>query len=652
MNAINGIVPWYAIFWAVWSRAACWPLPKDVTVIVRPLEKLQIILRIDGCCDHGTKESFPFTSTIHHLAQQGIPFQIFCGPGNYSRTLPHYQATKMTQNRVAWLVFVEIPNLSPKVSLSNILDSCCIYWRGHRQSEPVNKDLIYLMTDISTVPAWPSKKGYEFDLIRCRIPAFLIFLFWNRRTQGISEGSPIFALDSCYKTDGVHHVIPMQSYFHDPGVSIDSVFKYVQTKKADFKGSELTIFPSRIHFLSVSEWQQVMTGSTLRKAHGSKIVAFGMVLSTLAHSHNFTFKTTQPASRDSEPRCRDGFVSMFINAGCSRPQKECYAQSLTLVKFRDWRTFYVSNPSMSCTLCVSDVIKPFSTGVFGAIIAFTMSTTLIYMLKMRSNDVVGNLLLVTCSLCSQISRGTLSEKINGWHTGVLLLAGLIAAMYTTVLQSTSIVPSVHESSLTLDDMIEQNFRFFTYAFEYLTFMHSSKRASSRKSIEHVPRERLIADRLVPLPDADDNLRWIADELSQDKKQVLLVIEEQLGLYSVLKDAMNKDVISGRERIFAFPGWWTFEGAEKGELLRGTVEWMKAHGLLDYFLSVGEAIFLKENKEEAKQYFDRTSGEDVGSLADGVFRDAFVLCAYGLIISIVAFVVEYATLCVTKLLSRG
>lgn len=177
--------------------------------ILQPLARFQIILRLPNC-DTITNTWTPFRGSLDFLTQNQSPTQVFCGL-TLKNTRPHYQVTKNVENQVTWLAFHLVENVATKVSLYKLVESCCLRWGWHAQSDSTRKDVIYLIADTTAAPGWPATDGYRFDIMPCFVPIFLLVIQWSG--TGIQNSSPVWTLDTCYKHRSVCHVIFIQNYF-------------------------------------------------------------------------------------------------------------------------------------------------------------------------------------------------------------------------------------------------------------------------------------------------------------------------------------------------------------------------------------------------------------------------------------------------------
>ena len=160
-----------------------------------------------------------------------------------------------------------------------------------------------------------------------------------------------------------------------------------------------------------------------------------------------------------------------MNAGlgpCYGSIHECFAVSVSLREFTFWRTMQISEPSFPSPWSLYNIREPFTTAVACTLIAISMTVTLIFIAGRESRLISNNILFVSAGLCLQVCvPRRMSGKILVWYSAWLLLAWHLSSIYMTVLQSSSIVPGLQESKMTVEEMLEQNFSFFASASQFI-----------------------------------------------------------------------------------------------------------------------------------------------------------------------------------------
>ena len=145
-----------------------------------------------------------------------------------------------------------------------------------------------------------------------------------------------------------------------------------------------------------------------------------------------------------------------------------------------------------------NIREPFETAVACTLLAITIAVTLTFMAGRESRMVSSNALFVSAGLCLQVcAPGCMSNKMLIWYSSWLLLAWHLSSIYTTVLQSSSIVPGLHESRMTVEEMLEQNFSFFSSASKFIKTKYSSDHEGYVGGQRFILKERMLADRVTP-----------------------------------------------------------------------------------------------------------------------------------------------------------
>ena len=96
--------------------------------------------------------------------------------------------------------------------------------------------------------------------------------------------------------------------------------------------------------------------------------------------------------------------------------------------------------------------------------------------------------------------------------------------------------------------------------------------------------------------------------------------------------VKKNLVIGAEKLFYVPLWWNFEAVEKGELLRWTVERVKASGLEEYFQNLYISHDFRFYRHEARV-------QEPAFLVGGLVTETFMLFLYGLGLSVAKFLLD-------------
>ena len=605
--------------------------------ILQPLNQLQIVIRISDCST-GSKTAAPVSQSVDHFRLHNVPSQLYCGPNDkYKR--PHYQAARTVENRLAWIVFQRVSHPFSRISLYHLLMVCCVAWVEMIRSEPVRKDLFVLITDITRAVNWPIRNGYVCNITRCYVPFFLIIFRWQSNPDGTSAvTSPaVWAVESCYFLK--MYTIPLDDYFATvAGKGINRLLvEDIKGAHKDFHGEVLAIYPNVRERHSLEKWQRILAWLTFRKGHNNRIFALANLLAITARQHNFTFHTLRKAEQHTY--CMEGMFSMETDTGgCYGQSTECFAPSVSLLKYTHWKIMHISEPSWPHPAALCNIREPLTAAWSCALLAVTLAVTIVFMSGRKSRAVSSNLLLVSAAFFLQVAiPGRLSRKMLAWYACWLLLAWHLSSLYTTVLQSSSIVPGLRDNRMTLEEMLEQNFSFVTLPsnLALIKRRYSSDRVKEYHVMGLIEKERMLADRVCPI--FFEKLSGYAGTsplsvLNIEKKKVMLTRNLPMQLFVEIARTEKKNLVFGVEKLFHAPAWWNFDSVEKGELLRGTVERVKASGLEEYFLNLYVS-------HEFRFQGDEATVEEPPFLVGGLLTEGFVLFIYGAALSAAQFALK-------------
>ena len=504
-----------------------------------------------------------------------------------------------------------------------------------RHSEPIRKDLSFLITDSTRAVSWPVRDGYECNIERCSVPFFLIVFRWWSNPNGASVASPaVWAVESCYFLE--MYTIPLDDYFAtvaDKGIN-RLLLEDVTRAHKDFHGELLAIYPHVIERHSLEKWQRILTWLTFRKGHEYQIFALANLLAVIAQRHNFTFHTLRKAEHAS---CVEGKLVMDSDiGGCYGHSNECFAPAVSLLKFKYWKTMQISEPSWPSPASLYNIREPLTAAVSCALLVVSMAVATVVMRRRKIRVTVSNLLLVSAAFCSQVTiPGRLRSRMWTWYACWLLFAWYLSNIYTTVLQSSSIVPGLHDNRMSLEEMLGKNFSFVAQpsTLKYIKYKFGSDRSRNYEGMSFIEKERKLADRVSPmLLQAGKGDEALFNNLTVENKRVMLTRNMPIQMFVELSRAMKKNLVIGVEKLFYAPAWWNFDGVEKGELLRGTVECLKENGLEEYFENLYVSHDFRFKRGEA-------TVAEPPFLVGGLLTEAFVLFLYGVGLCVAQFTLQ-------------
>ena len=202
------------------------------------------------------------------------------------------------------------------------------------------------------------------------------------------------------------------------------------------------------------------------------------------------------------------------------------------------------------------------------------------------------------------------------------------------------------SKLSFNDMLEQNYTFFSSASDVLAVVGSDEYQD--QELVHIPpkagplnqkavvitrQEQLLGSRVRPTPFQD----WSEDlgqhlllHVGEEQKTVLVDDSVTRNRCASIMKKLGHNNVVGQERFFHLPFFWAFE-VEKSQLLLDMLEHLKSGGIAQYFMRQHDSMEIREDLREIRQELIQTTGttaesdEGVG-LADNVISEGFMLLA--------------------------
>ena len=160
----------------------------------------------------------------------------------------------------------------------------------------------------------------------------------------------------------------------------------------------------------------------------------------------------------------------------------------------------------------------------------------------------------------------------------------------------------------------------------------------------IPREQAIAERVRPI---SDYKRSTLVGMSQREKRAIIDNSHNVQRISSLLQVFGRNVVRSIDRFFEMPHFWWFR-AQKSFMLVHSLEWMKAAGLVEYFLEQIDVDktkgFINYAKDLAQQEQSESRDDGYDGAAAGVFDsvvfESFVLLLYGTVCSLIAVAFEF------------
>ena len=241
------------------------------------------------------------------------------------------------------------------------------------------------------------------------------------------------------------------------------------------------------------------------------------------------------------------------------------------------------------------------------------------------------------------------RKLRSLYTPWMLLATFISFGYTNVIRSISVVPEMRYEDVSFDQMVQQDFSFFSAQFSFIrssTSMEYEERSVDKATTAaFILREKAIVERVRSI--TEFNISTLVG-ISQKAKRVIVDSSFNLQSISDMLQVRGRNVVWSMERFFEMPQFWWFL-TQKSFILVHSLEWMKAAGLVEYLLEqidmdkrkglMNYAKNLEEqDREKSEAREDQSDGTATG-LSDSVVFEAFVILLYGTITSLIAVTLE-------------
>ena len=315
-------------------------------------------------------------------------------------------------------------------------------------------------------------------------------------------------------------------------------------------------------------------------------------------------------------------------------------------------------------------LQPFKLSSLTAPFVVDRKATLLFV---GSSICVALILMIATGKCNtseallSVFSGTIGKSlppggISRYSVGYivwLLLISFISTDYTNILQSIVVVPKLHHSDRTFEQMLQENFTFEAIESRWIRLYSSemgctfSGEAETKRKCSLLEREVQLASRVTDFeaPIAM-TLTWYISRFSEGHKKVCVVRKLLLERLRGVPTIIGLDAVVGKERFFNAPCWWDFRGAERGSYLAQSVEILKQFGLISYFVDLYESKFQKELTSEV--YMEMTAADEAFGphqasdsdvsvpLMDSLVSESFALFLYGVFISVVGFVCEMIT----------
>ena len=629
----------------------------DMSDLLKPQQGFEINLILPNS-SFVSSHSLPLALTqgMEYLTRNHIPFRLLHNIKSEMQPPSPARTARHGRNRIGNLVFIASRGNTKRLDLEEAVLGCTFTSRLVFSSV-VHKDFTQVIVEVTSL-----KETYEWavapTLLRQLVPLYIIMLYWL--DSGFTSSGVDLIRETC-ECDDHSSMIQLEeawTQLRNDDNGIENLLNRIRDEKKNFRRRKLVVLLGKAVLGSWEEfWEQKVLGFRFTSAHtGDFGDAYAGVLTNFYSVHNFTFDTIDAADVKRDPvsgKLQDGVIRTWSSSKYL-PLHRSMMVPRSLSEFLYFSTLSFSNPAEPESSKLESLAAPFTQDPVASIVllGFCFSVVLLLLKISGEGDISGTTLSVFSGLVSQSNGNGTTGLQNGCKAGWLLLIGFISITYTNILQSTVVVPSVHSNHLNIEDMLQDNYRFVTYAYalrwmkKRFPSLHNSSdercslKAKKSKSIEML--EAMLTLRLEGNFEFDQ-MPWrsLIEEFSQSQKNVLIFDKGSIEMWNWIPREVGRDLVVGKEQLFFLPFWWSFGNVERGLLLAQSLELFRQVGFVHYFLDLADAndrklIVAAARKEFLDTGFDSGSGVD---LTDSLVRESFMLFLYGISIAVAGFLCE-------------
>ena len=638
----------------------------DLSHLLTPQLRFEINLIIpDSSFDMFPSLPAPMLESLEFLVVNQVPFRLLY---NSTKKLPPEvtaRSSRYIQNQVTHLIFVTIRSKNQRVDLYDVLVSCKLGTNLVLQ-HTIRESYIDLIVDQTAVNG-RFELGFHPNIQPHSVPLNFLVFQWS----GIGFLSPHASLvrETCRCDDG-SFMKPLTDVFTliNAANGMKNLAQVIRNEKRNFRGRAATFCaPPSTYGSWNGFWKHILNPFRFRLAHRWRSHAFGGLLDTFIHAHNFTFLTLNCATTR-RPWARAGTIHKRTTYWCPLPIHLCRNPAVALAEFSYQCVLWFSKPMMPPPYKLSSVTLPFS-GDIVAPLALLGSFGLVMLILMERTG-RWDPILASLSIFASITSKSLSLRRNSrymtWYTAWLLLIGFILTSYINILQSVVIVPSVYHSDRSLDDMIRENFTFEAFNFKWIK-AYMKKEPTTSPSVGFSGTElnskilkmqeqlaKMVAEYKVLIP---FNYHEFFKKYREGQRRVLVMSNGDLKFEEGHPTKNGWNVVIGQEQLFKRPHWWDFERVARASILVKSLRRFMQVGLVPYFLQLWDSITLKFDAAARKDLIAAGESDEardsVGNLSritlkDGLVSESFVLFQYGMSLAVAGFVCEVIATLVTLL----
>ena len=623
--------------------------------LLEPIKNLQMVIRPAASSSSSAMLETPFQTALAWTMENHAPIQLFTS----HEVDPSALARRYSENQAACLILASSSSDSENKVMELVLASAVLRSNGI-QGRTQGKDLIYLIRIHKKGIKMPENKSYIF-IPRCLSPYYLIFLDWYP-PNGIRSDT-MQALDVCY--DASHcRIVSLPQYHTLAADSVSAIQEHIRSIQKDFQGDRLTIRPRRGTSHPWEFWQRFLQKPQRHLQCEEHVEgAFGVILGTFARMHNFTFDTFRYERIDP---CKSGAIYMYME-NFHQPELRQYhpARKVMLEGFSHVRAIMSSELPPNDPHKFRSLLMPLSTSVTCMTlgILFCMTPLLTALGSNKGCNVAASCLLASSPICAQVASddGKQFGRIRHVFVPWMIIVSILSTCYTNMLQSIVIVPGTQVVGLSLDEMVYQNFTFLAFSAWLLMLKEYTQKeeltsSSNRKGEkwDFLRKEKIIGERVQRWRYQEDRFALYLTEINQDTKRVLIADQDSRLIFERITLELGRNVILGEERFFENPYLWTFY-AEKSHMLLESMERMKSTGLVHHFLvrSIDKIVdILVQFITSPLRTNEDNEVATTSGLSDSINMEALTLFHYGVVCSVVAFIIEMSLSGVKAYVTEG
>ena len=622
-----------------------------------PLQGSHIIIRMPEQYFASRKDTDLLLSlTISTVIGNGMPLQIF---SNLKRA-PADHASRHLQNQVAWLVITGGLEEAEPIRPGAIINSCF--------SRPIQYEFFGLYRDLVYLISPDDDRQSELRDIyvrSCFTPFYFVVVRWSIAKSDSSVRAVRlvvnWAFDVCYDA-GNCRMVQIRNYFDLANEGIFVVVQSLTSARKNFGGELVTVAPALDVHMDWTSWMKLLL-VPMRQLHPINRQAFhvGYVLQTLTRAHNLTFKTVPfDFRKDGQSKCDEKTVDSAVSLHCGSAGS---CENLALVafnRFTGFRTIMsseLSPPSPYNLSSLGGATTPLlacmvlsTTAIVGLLLGIRKPALIKLRPTMRVLRILGSF------LSAGLSQATSSRLL---YILWALPTFFVLIMYSSILQSSTVMPATQVAELSFDEMVNQNFTFTSKECEYIRLagrlinatVHGLNGVSGQTSTATLPRREIKLGEHIEEAQGFDNESQLGSRLrecSHQNRKAIVAVDVNRRMYEGVMKLIGLNAVEGRESFFSTSHYVSFT-LPKAYLFLKTLEQMKASGIFYHFSQIAEDEYNKnwiqtvrlEMQKAAKQGGQVKEGSYSADFSDSVLMETFLLFLYSLIACLSCLTLELA-----------